>query len=575
MTHFGERTLPLSPKLHEISLTTNAALKLVAALQAIIHDNRENTVTLIGPTRHELSQGTIEKAFQNAPVDKLAEGQGVLPLQEFWEVWFDYRPADMRDPDGFEVLRAYEVIHTDAYKNSSAHYHYHYLIRAILATWMRDHPTENTLPFIFQALETTLAQRSKHPIPTTDSNYKKGMEARLRNHPDVWWWYRQLTSRIVAGDTSLSEAEMRRVWGIIRWVDEPFEGLERHHPPVEFLAKMHDIGIATDADVYDALIGRHISFSELEAMSLNNSPLLQNYPKLRLIYERVRDQILDIELARGEARTEMSIPALILRSLHGAETFLRILTALGNQPVERIPLGIDHRASVFSRLLRVTLPLPDDSPADFVLKAKSLKLPEKHWIAAAMWSPAWGKYIEGVLGWAGFASGIYWLHAHAKEIGWPIDYEIQLHWKAEIATHTPLSSEALSDGAADVAWFKKTYQALSEKRWKQLYNAAKYMSRGNDHARAQLYASVMLGTTTEEELLTRIIEKRNPDAVLAFGLLPLPEDKTAREAVLLNRRRILQEFASTSSKSGSQRRKSENLAVKVALDNLARTEAAS
>jgi hypothetical protein len=126
------------------------------------------------------------------------------------------------------------------------------------------------------------------------------------------------------------------------------------------------------------------------------------------------------------------------------------------------------------------------------------------------------------------------------------------------------------DGAVDVAWFHRVYDALGAARWIALDAAAKYASGGGGHRRAQLFAQAMSSALDEEALRQRMRNKRHQDSVRALGLLPLPAGQ-AREEVLLSRYLALQSFAAGSRKFGSQRRASEGLATHIGLENLART----
>jgi len=80
----------------------------------------------------------------------------------------------------------------------------------------------------------------------------------------------------------------------------------------------------------------------------------------------------------------------------------------------------------------------------------------------------------------------------------------------------------------------------------------------------------MLAKIRSEELIERIQSKRNQDALRALGLIPLPEDNS-RQAEILCRYQVMQEFLRTSKKFGSQRQASEKLAVRIGLENLARS----
>ena len=112
---------------------------------------------------------------------------------------------------------------------------------------------------------------------------------------------------------------------------------------------------------------------------------------------------------------------------------------------------------------------------------------------------------------------------------------------------------------------------LGAERWNEVYAAAKYASSGGGHAAARLFADAMTGAVDGAELMGRITGKRNQGAVRALGLLPLPDDSSAREAAVTERYRAIQEFLRTSRQFGAQRRASEELAARIGLDNLART----
>jgi len=123
----------------------------------------------------------------------------------------------------------------------------------------------------------------------------------------------------------------------------------------------------------------------------------------------------------------------------------------------------------------------------------------------------------------------------------------------------------------DVAWFHRVYGALGADRWRALDDAAKYASSSGGHKRAQLFADAMLGRVAKDDLVGRIKEKRNQDAVRSLGLLPLPDAWEARGDETLDRYTVLQEFLRTTKQFGAQRQESEKKAARIGLENLART----
>nr|HRM60398.1 DUF5724 domain-containing protein [Megamonas funiformis] len=139
--------------------------------------------------------------------------------------------------------------------------------------------------------------------------------------------------------------------------------------------------------------------------------------------------------------------------------------------------------------------------------------------------------------------------------------------------YTPISIEDLRDGAFDLDWFKSCYKQLGKERFAILYDAAKYISEGNAHTRARKYADATNGLFSADEVKAQIIEKRNKDLLMAYGLIPLSKSgkitKTAQKE-MLKRYIFIQQFHKESKRFGSQRQSSENLACKIALNNLAR-----
>src|SRR5690606_40943609 len=77
----------------------------------------------------------------------------------------------------------------------------------------------------------------------------------------------------------------------------------------------------------------------------------------------------------------------------------------------------------------------------------------------------------------------------------------------------------------------------------------------------------------ETELIDRIQKKRHQDSVRALGLLPLPAENP--DAAAMGRYRVLREFERGSTKFGQQRRRSESTAVRIGIENLARTTGAA
>src|SRR6185437_12357219 len=268
-----------------------------------------------------------------------------------------------------------------------------------------------------------------------------------------------------------------------------------------------------------------------------------------------------------------------------------LLANLGETPLYRGPAwgaNWTSRAEVLSHLLRASFPAPGETGADLRAAADQAQIADPRLVDLALYAPQWAQPAEEALGWPGLADGVLWLHAHTKDRQWSVDQELRDSWAALAAERTPLTADDLMDGAVDVAWFQRVHQALGEERWAVLHAAARHVSNGTGHRRAQLYADAMLGLVSAGELRERILGKRYQDAVRALGLLPLPSpnkhgasehsahadsankhggdaegglDKRA-EAIAV-RYAILREFERGSKAFGAERQANEKTAVRI------------
>ncbi|MGR2751902.1 DUF5724 domain-containing protein [Agromyces arachidis] len=419
----------------------------------------------------------------------------------------------------------------------------------------------------------------------------------------------QRLHRLVAPD-SLSDDQLRRWWSAARFLDEPEGAVDRWNgPSVEvalrqrfggartgvtalvadqpfrlrpapmLLATAFERGAATRADVVDALVvptvgapqwglGRWEEWAALrELTSLRPEPWASG-PGVQAVVEEVRRAVVEHERQRGDLPTACTGTASALRSAYGAEGIVQVLASLGTRPLTRGYAWTESRESSLSHLVRIHHPRPDDDPEAFARLVAATDLGERRIIEAGVYAPQWARLIEAHLGWPGYESAVWWLHAHTKDESWSVDREIRAAWESEVGQRTPLDGTDLVRGAADVAWFRAMHDEIGAERFEQVLLAAKYASTSGGHKRAELFANALLGRTDEAELLARIEAKRNQDAVRALGLLPLPDGDTR---TLLARYELLRGFVASDRSSGSQRRASETTAVEVGMENLART----
>lgn len=601
----AQRTAPTPPRARykrgflskPKSLVTPAAIACLSGLDALVQRHRTIPITVEmweGAQREELL-GNVRWGIPRPRPDVPPQEDAVrLPLREVWEEWWAERPRSMRDDDGLELLRALaalfarlpfpaqatgwlaDVLPFLVGADDQVQVQYPYPVETILLWLMRLYPQAGAVNVLLDNVETTLAlvpeveirraPRGPHEIGWRGNRALLTWLhlARLHRayHPDLW-----------------QDGHHVRLWGLLRWMDEPGLPVERYRPTLEDVLAAFHAGGASEADLFDHLLGPRpeirygrSQFHDLWQLSGRKPhPLVERYPALREIVRRCRERILEVEWERGEMPTAASAPALALRYTGGMEALVRLVRALGQENLVRGWIYDSlSKAAVFSHLIRATAPTESDTPEAFADQVRAARIPQKRLIEVAIYAPQWATFVEHTLEWPGFADAVWWIHAHTKDTAWRVDQEIREMWNAQISEYTPLSGQQLLDGAVDVAWFLRAYATLGAERWERLYKAARFASGGGGHTRAQLFADAMLGRVERAELLERIAQKRHKDAVRALGLLPLAEGQ-ARDADLLERYRALQEFARTSRKFGAQRQASEKLAVEIGLANLART----
>ncbi|MCD0169903.1 DUF5724 domain-containing protein, partial [Deinococcus sp. 23YEL01] len=322
--------------------------------------------------------------------------------------------------------------------------------------------------------------------------------------------------------------QVQRLWNLTLHLGQAFPKLPRQRPDTALLLRAYEHGWANRDDLLDQLIGarpergRYSSGGDFRDLGTYTRRTvradLPTHPDWLSAVNAVRERVLEVELARGDLETPATRPALALQGVHGADLPLRLLAALGKNPLKRGYQGhSESRDVTFSHLIRVSFPLPGDTPAGFRAQAQALKLTDSRLLDLAMFAPQWAPLVSGALGWRGLQDGVYWLHAHTRDSNWSVPQDVRDAWEAEITERTPLSAADLTEGAVDVEWFRRTHGALGAQRFAALLDAAKYASSSGGHKRAELYARAVLGELDGADLRVRIDEKRNQDAVRALG----------------------------------------------------------
>ncbi|MBC8101970.1 MAG: DUF4132 domain-containing protein, partial [Cytophagales bacterium] len=573
--------------------TTGSAAAIISGLNEFVEQHKELPI----PGRNykgdptEMLLGNISSSYEFPKPDEsnsLEADRERLPICELLTQWWESRPQTMRDPEGWELIRASLAVTAaggrDRTKESlnevwkKAEPLYGVIpaakpVTSLLLAWLtRLFPPRNSLiDFYLDGAETVLSR-----IVNLESKEKQGGRA-----ADPALTYLYAARRHRHSNASLwSDEQVTRLWHLMRWADQPTPSskVRSRIASLEDIADAFRVGAATEHDIYDQILTQHdtqhSSFNDLKNVSSRkNLPIFERTPGLREIAEKCRQRIVEVELRRGDTETAASKPARSLRYSGGRDVLLKLVAALGKDTFARgySYYGQTNRSDVFSHLIRATFPGEAETPETFGPAAKAAGISEKRLIETAVYAPQWAKHVEKALNWEGFTEAIWWLHAHTKDNSWSVEAEIKEAWTAEIADKTPLSAEDLTEGAVDVSWFQRLHKTLGETRWKLLDEAAKYASSAGGHKRAQLFADAMLGRIEITDLLGRVEEKRHQDSLRALGLLPLPTGGKAREADLLQRYQAMQSFLRTSKQFGAQRQESEKLATRIGMENLART----
>ncbi|MDO4454860.1 MAG: DUF5724 domain-containing protein [Eubacteriales bacterium] len=274
---------------------------------------------------------------------------------------------------------------------------------------------------------------------------------------------------------------------------------------------------------------------------------------LRETLDKINDTLIQMETSRLNEKSCITEEVERLAVVRGVKYLLIALKILEGEDIKRASFEQD-RQTVFGNLIRRCYPLPTDSAEEL----KKAKISEKRLVETAMIAPQWIDFINEALEWDGFKEACYYFIAHMKQ-----DHSEQK--KAEIAHYTDLDPADLNDGAFDMEWCRTIYKKLGEKRIKVLYDAAKLLCDNNFHIRARKYMDACMGKCSKEEYLKQASEKRNKDALNAYCIVPIEDEKDLMERYL-----YVQQFLKESKAFGAQRQASEKRSCEIALMNLAR-----
>ncbi len=370
---------------------------------------------------------------------------------------------------------------------------------------------------------------------------------------------------------TLPDHLVEKCWQLYHW--RQFTGLEEnivHHlPSLSIFCRAFKLGVISESEMYRGMLsGDNIRTLSFVKKSGNSENYFDLYPFLTPMFDRLREHLLDIELKRGDSATPVTRFVQELQWLGGVQRFVSIMAGLGKTALHRGYVYSSNEYSkqqMFSALLKRCHPLETDTQEVFEESISKLKISDTQLLEAAVYAPQWQKYISRHLDWKGLDSGIWWMHAHTKTSGYGED---NAEAESEIARYSSVDIQDFRNGAVDKDWFETAYKELGQEHWQKVYDAAKYVSDGNGHRRARLYADVMTGDLKIKEVTQKVKEKRDQDYLRVYGLVPLNRSNVEKD--VLSRYEYIQQFKKESKQFGAQKQTSEALAIRIAMENLAR-----
>jgi len=565
---------PKPEKLIDLSLDLEVAKKELQKLDDLFEENKDYEYTI----KHWDNSARVELIGNRLPsTDNVHKGDAFtkLPLNEVWKTWWEESELDIFDVTKLSV----------SFSTSGYYYYGHRYLDDATSHWIKElikkhyvsddiikklrYPQQITTLLDWIAVTWFSEKVVDFLLDATETIFASISEAELKiwrkNHYLILW--ENIATEAYNDEEARAywtDKQKIRLWHLLNWKYRSAKKKKAaYQPPLRLYLDAVTLGEAGESDICDKII-----FSEEVMRKLTTakrSELLDQYDFLEPILIKCRNRVLEIELKRGDSNTLVTPLAMQIQSVPGIAYLIQILNALGEESLERTYAYEDTKKSVLSHLLEVSHPEKGENQEEFNRAIKEAGIVEQRLVEMAIYAPAWVALVEKYLRWQGFETAVWWFHAHTKEY----DSTVEQKWDNAINRYTSLSAQDLIDGGVDVDWFKQAYKALGKSRWNSVYTAAKYATGTNGHRRAQIFADSMRGINTITYTMQMIKEKRNKDYVRAMGLIPL--SKRNAEKDVLKRYQLANKFLKESKQFGSQRQTSEALAVRIGLENLART----
>ncbi len=513
----------------------------------------------------------IKYKFQSESPQELYNN---YPLPEVWEKWYqssNLQPVDlflvslMREEKSKNILPLYnDLIPKDFQKN----YYHNNPVLNICNALANIHPFAEKQEFLLGGSVRVFASLDEKKLK------EKPKDSYYSYHSGDGWQSLQTyqTFYNLLDPIGINDEFIKDYWNLANW--RQFSGRDENikfcYPPLILFCRAFEQKIISEDELLRGIMtNENIQMLSRKKPYPQDFKYFERFPFLKPLFEKIREHILNIELKRGDSATEVSPFVASLETIYGSNRLVELLIGLGKTTLNRGYVSYYsqnfNKQAIFSQLLKKCFPLESDTQEEFNNLVKAAKIPETKLIEAAVYAPQWQKQVSNYLNWKGLDSAIWWMHAHTKIAGY---VETNSEAESEIAKYSNVDLEDFKNGAVDKDWFLQAYKELGKARWETVYNAAKYISDGNGHRRARLYADVIAGNTKLKEITDKVKSKRDQDYLRIYGLVTL--SKTNPEKDVLSRYAYLQQFKKESRQFGSQKQTSEALAVRIALENLAR-----
>lgn len=415
---------------------------------------------------------------------------------------------------------------------------------------------------ILDALETSFAL-----VPHEARRAPLSEKSAWRNcwNYDAFAWLQVAKDALAAMSEAWQPQDLARLYGLLRFHEEP-DGVgdaesSRERPALPFALACHAGGGSTDADLWDVLLhgddGRMYQLEKVLGPLPSPEPWV-GHPRIQAFAERIstglrqREEIGSlrgerlVHIAVSDHRREWDQPERLAHCLSRVDP--AIFAAGEGHDYE------DWRHAYQSALVYAGCPGAASAGA-FAAACRRRSIDRRAILALALRNPRLAPWCEAAAAAPGLAAVVAFVAAHAG-------------FNAELfADAANIGLADIRRGVLDLAWFERIL-AEHRERWEELHPHLG-IGGGDKAARLKLCCDARQGRITAAALEKSMLTHRKQAAVVAYGLLPLPDSD--QEAALVARVRMLRRFLDTqrTRKMGSERKGNERLVYAAALQNLA------